>query len=213
MAHRKPPIPRHRRLTGFKAYRSKPLAIYAIGNLFGFMGVYIAFFYIQLYALAQTDISQNLSSYLLSIVNASTLLGRLISNYLADKIGPLNMQLPNALCATILSFCWIGIKTPVGIVVFAALYGFFAGAFNSLPGVTIISLSPDLNTIGIQTGIALTIAGIGALVGEPIAGAILRSANSWVGLQVWCGSLLLVFLIFATTARVLAVGSRLRVKA
>lgn len=37
-----------------------------------------------------------------------------------------------------------------------------------------VSLSPDLNTIGIQLAMGLTISGCGLLVGEPIAGATLQ---------------------------------------
>ena len=197
---------------GLEAYRSKPLAVFAITNLFGFMGIFIPFYYTQLYAMAETTIDDKLAVYLLPMINASTLFGRLISNYFADKIGPLNMLLPNIICAAILSYCWVAIKSSSGIIVFAILYGIFAGPFNSLPGVTIISLSPDLSTIGVQIGVSLTIAGIGSLIGEPIAGALLRSQGGWTALQAWSGSLLVMCALFCISTRALKVGWRLNVK-
>ena len=213
MRQMKSSVAKKRQLFDFAAYKSKPLAVYVMGTFFGFMGVYIAFFYIQLYALERTDTNSNLASYLLSIVNGTSILGRLISNYYADRFGYLNMQIPNTLCAATLCFCWIGIRDQGGIIAFAALYGFFVGSFNSLPGVTVVSLSPDLSKIGVQLGMALAITAAGSLVGEPIAGAILRSQGGWVGLQVWCGILLFLAGAFQITARILKVGSSISAKA
>lgn len=76
-----------------------------------------------------------------------------------------------------------------------------------------MSLSPNLATIGIQLGMLFFIGGLGLLVGEPIAGAILRGHGGWVGLQVWCGALLAMSGIFSLSARIAKVGTELTVKA
>lgn len=177
------------------------------------MGIYVTFFYIQLFALEKTAINANLASYLLPIINAASTIGRLIPNFFADKTGPLNIQVPFAFILAVLCFGWIGIKSPAGSIVFCLLYGFFGGSFVSLPGVTIISLSPNLATIGIQLGMSFFIAGLGLLVGEPIAGAILRGQGGWIGLQVWCGALLGLSGIFSLAARIAKVGTKWGAKA
>lgn len=197
-------------LTAFKA---KPYLVFCVGTFFGFMGIYVTFFYIQLYALEQTNMDIKLSSYLLSIINASSTFGRLIPNFFADKVGPVNIQIPFAFITAILCFGWIGIKDTAGLIVFCVLYGFFCGSFVSLPGITVVSLSPNLNRIGIQLGMALTISGCGLLVGEPIAGAILRDQGGWIGLQSWCGVLLAISGAFSLAARILKVGPRWSAKA
>lgn len=195
------------------AYRKPSLTVYVLGLFFGFMGVYVALYYIQLYAAARTDISTDLSFYLLPIINGTSIIGRLISNYYADKVGPLNMQIPNALGAAILCFCWIRIDNTGGIITFAALYGIFIGSFTSLPGVTVVGLSPDLSKVGLQLGVSFIVAGLGCLIGGPIAGAILRSQGGWAGLQAWCGVLLVLFGGLTATARILETGFRLKAKA
>ncbi len=177
------------------------------------MGIYVTFFYIQLYALEQTDVNTTLASYLLSIINAASTIGRLVPNFFADKTGPLNIQIPFALILTIICFAWIRITTTAGTVVFCLLYGFFCGSFVSLPGVTVISLSPNLATIGIQLGMSFIIAGCGLLVGEPIAGAILRGQGGWVGLQAFCGVLLALSGLFSFAARIAKVGTKWSAKA
>ncbi|KAF6240567.1 hypothetical protein HO173_001237 [Letharia columbiana] len=195
------------------AFKSKPYLLFCIATFFGFMGIYVTFFYIQLFALEKTAINANLASYLLPIINAASTIGRLIPNFFADKTGPLNIQVPFAFILAVLCFGWIGIKSTAGSIVFCLLYGFFAGSFVSLPGVTIISLSPNLATIGIQLGMSFLIAGLGLLVGEPIAGAILRGHGGWIGLQVWCGVLLGLSGIFSLAARIAKVGTKWGAKA
>ncbi|KAF2235971.1 MFS general substrate transporter [Viridothelium virens] len=201
------------RFVDLAAYRKPSLTTYVAGLFFGFMGVYVAMYYIQLYAIAKTGISDSLSSYLLPILNGTSIIGRLVSNYFADKAGPLNMQIPNAFAAAILCFCWIRIDNVPGIVVFAALYGIFIGSFNSLPGISVVSLSPNLSKVGLQLGVSFVVAGLGCLIGEPIAGAILRSNGGWAGLQAWCGVLLALFGALTLLARVSEAGLRLKAKA
>ena len=196
-------------LTAFKA---KPYLIFCVGTFFGFMGVYVTFFYIQLYALKQTNTNICLTSYLLSIINASSTAGRLIPNFFADRFGPLNIQIPFAFVAAILCFGWIGVRNEAAFVVFCVLHGFFCGSFVSLPGITVVSLSPNLSTIGIQLGMALTISGCGLPVGEPIAGTI-RDQGGWAGLQTWCGVLLAASGCFSLAARILKVGPKWSAKA
>jgi len=195
------------------AFKAKPYLLFCFGTFFGFMGIYVTFFYIQLFALERTDVNANLASYLLSIINASSTIGRVIPNFFADKTGPLNIQIPFAFILSILCFGWIGIKGTAGTIMFCLLYGFFCGSFVSLPGVTIMSLSPDLSTIGIQLGMSFTIAGFGILVGEPIAGAILRGKGGWIGLQVWCAILLAISGLLSLAARISKVGMRWKAKA
>ncbi len=213
MRMRTPSSTERRDFLDLTAFKAKPYLVFCAGTFFGFMGIYVTFFYIQLYALEQTNMSLSLSSYLLSIINATSTIGRLIPNFFADKVGPLNIQIPFAFITSVLCFGWIGIHDRAGLIVFCALYGFFCGSFVSLPGITVVSLSPNLNTIGIQLGMALTISGCGLLVGEPIAGAILRDQGGWIGLQSWCGVLLAISGLFSLAARILKVGPRWSAKA
>jgi hypothetical protein len=60
---------------------------------------------------------------------------------------------------------------------------------------------------------AFTIGAVGLLIGEPIAGAILKSSGGWVGLQVFVGVLLATSGLFFFIARVLKAGPKLMVKA
>lgn len=46
--------------------------------------------------------------------------GRLAPNYLADRVGPLNLLAPTCLSAGVCLLSWIAVRTPVGLYVWAA---------------------------------------------------------------------------------------------
>ncbi|KAM0176885.1 hypothetical protein ACHAPF_004507 [Botrytis cinerea] len=127
-------------LTAFKA---KPYLVFCLSNFFGFMGIYVTFFYVRLYAEEQI----------------------------------------------------------------------FCGAFVSSPGIIVITISPNLKTIGIQLGMALSISGFGMLIGEPIAGAMLDANSEQKGLQAFCGATIFPFGAFALLARFYRIGPVLVAKA
>ena len=213
MRLRTPSATTRRDFLDFSAFRNIPYLVFCIGTFFGFMGIYVALFYIQLYALERTDTPTNLSSYLLSILNASAIIGRVIPNFIADKLGPLNIQFLFGMGTAILCLGWIGIRATGGTILFCILYGILSGSFTSLPGVTVIGLSKDLSKIGIQLSMSFIVTACGLLIGEPIAGAILRGKGGWVGLQVWCAALVGISGFFSLAARYIKVGPKWSAKA
>lgn len=62
------------------------------------------------------------------LLNAGSVLGRLLPNIFADKIGPYNMLLPCLFMSSALAFAMMGIKNFTGVAVFAILYGFWSGS-------------------------------------------------------------------------------------
>ena len=136
--------------------------------------------------------SESLAPYTIAIANAGAALGRLGPNYLADKSGPLNLYIPFTFITALLAFSWIAVRSPAGIIVFAILYGFFSASFVSLLSPIVAEISTERSDIiGTRLGMALAFAGLGLLIGSPIAGVILTS-HGWIGLQVWAGALIMV---------------------
>ncbi|KAI1770218.1 major facilitator superfamily domain-containing protein [Hypoxylon cercidicola] len=205
MKSQAPPRPA-RNLIDRSVFRDVPYIFFNLGLFFGMMGFYIVFNYVELLALSRTSISSSLAGYLLVIINASSLLGRLIPGYYADKIGSINVQASVTFAGAVLTFCLLAIRTTAGLVVFSVLYGFMAGAFMGLPAAGIVSLSPDKSKIGTRLGMTLAFIGFGLLVSNPIAGAILGESQNWTGLIVWCGVLLSTSFASLAVSRVLKVG-------
>ena len=207
------PSSKPRELFSLAALQDKPYLLFNFGMFFGFMGIYVFFFYVQLYASEVCNTDVNLTFYLLSIINAASLFGRLLPNFIADKTGPLNVQVPFAFVTTLLVFAWISVRSTAEIVILCILFGFFTGTFVSLSGPTVVSLSLfDLSTLGTRLGMTFAFTGFGLLAGSPVAGAILRGGQNWTGLQVWCGAALTVSACCLLSSRFVKVGPGWRAK-
>lgn len=129
-------IPKHKlHLTDLAAFREPPYVLFCAAMFFSFIRFYDPVFYLQPYAIQTGITSENLGFYLLPILNAALVFGRIAPNFIADYIGPLNVLMPCSLITGILALIWIGIKDLPGIIVFAILYGFFSGGFVSMPPV------------------------------------------------------------------------------
>jgi hypothetical protein len=99
-----------------------------------------------------------------------------------------------------------------GMVVFAILYGFFSGGFVSLPPVELVSLTPDLRTLGTRMGQAFFVSSFGLLVGAPAAGAILNQTGSYLGLELFSGLTLFLTGILFVWTRYAKVGTQIKIK-
>ena len=204
---------KRRRIFDLMSFRDPSYGFFCLGLLFGFMGLYVLFFYIELFALQECHMDRELAAYALVVVNASSAFGRVLPNYIADKLGPLNVHIPFTLITGLLAFCWHAVQSPAALLVFGVLYGFFSGTFVSLIGPIVSSLSVGTpHLIGTRLGMATSFAGVGLLVGNPIAGAILEGGG-WVGLQVWAGSLIVASGLCVLCARGLRFGWAVKARA
>ncbi|KAI9702965.1 MAG: hypothetical protein M1836_008179 [Candelina mexicana] len=172
-----------------KAWKEAPYSLWACYLFVSLMGLYLPSFYIQLYGVRFME--TNDAFYLLPVLNGGSFFGRLhIPLFIADKTGPLNLEIPLTATASILGFAWLAVERPVGLFMFSAVYGFFAGAITTLTAVIDAALCPSLDVVGVRMGMLLFPWALGLLVGEPIAGAILASSAEWRGLQLLTGAVL-----------------------
>ncbi|KJR88946.1 monocarboxylate transporter [Sporothrix schenckii 1099-18] len=178
-----------------------------------FWGMFLPFNYIELQAKA-SGMSPTLLPYLLSIINAVSIVGRIAPGIVADRLGRYNVMIAiTALSAIISLALWIpGSKSTGAIVAYAVLFGFSSGGFISL-GPTLIAQISDIRQIGIRTGTAFAVQSFGALTGSPIAGAITTHQNgSFTGLQYFCGFTMLASVFVFVVARVTLAGPSLMKK-
>jgi len=172
-----------RKLVDLAAFKEPAYTLFVIGGFVGFIGLYVPFFYIQIYAITHKITDTNMAFYLLSILNAASTFGRIVPNFLADKTGPFNMIVPCAIISGVISLCLIPINSLAPLIVCCVIYGFFSGSFVSLPPSVLVHLSPNRGMIGTRMGMCFTIVSIGVLIGTPIGGAILDSAGfngAWI---------------------------------
>ncbi|RYP13303.1 hypothetical protein DL767_010824 [Monosporascus sp. MG133] len=207
MRTRVPPPARKRAFFEPQALRDGPYMLFNLAGMFAYVGLYVPYFYIQLFAIrhgivAPGDAAAGSSSadeasssaYLVTVLNAGSILGRLLPNLAADRLGSVSMLAGTTLGAAVLALAWLGVRRLGGLVAFALLFGFFNGGVTSLPPSAIAVLTPDLSRLGTRMGMTFIFTGSAVLVGTPIAGAILRSYSeaAWNGLIVYSGVTLMV---------------------
>ena len=89
--------PKPRSIIDWTVFTDFPFMLFVFGAIIGFIGLYVGFFYTSYYGQATGVTNESLSFYLVPILNASSVLGRTLPNWLSDKVGPLNVIAPGKL--------------------------------------------------------------------------------------------------------------------
>jgi MFS family permease len=194
-----------------KILSEAPYVLFTIGGFFGFMGLYIPFYYISTYSIDHNIMSSNLGFYLLTILNASSFFGRIVPNIFSDKIGPLNVMMPFSIFCGIIAFSWTSMHSTGPVIVFCIFYGFFSGTWVSIIGPALATLSPDLALVGTHMGMSFAFAALGLLIGNPVAGVLLDGAG-WIGPAAFCGAANILAGLCILGARWWKVGWKVRIK-
>ncbi|TVY94412.1 Aspyridones efflux protein [Lachnellula willkommii] len=178
MKTRLPPPETSRRMIDPAALRSLPYMVFNIGLFFAFAGLYIPFFYAITYAELHLGIKEDLSFYMLAVLNGASVFGRILPGLLADRFGSLQVITAASLISGVVAFCWLAVDNLGGLVVFCIVYGFISGAVVSLPATVVAGFAPGLHLVGTWIGMSLCFAAMGFLIGNPIAGTIINIAES-----------------------------------
>ncbi|KAI0080488.1 MFS general substrate transporter [Panus rudis PR-1116 ss-1] len=147
-----------------------------IGAFLTNLGMFLPFFYFQLYAIDK-GISESLAADCLTILNAGSIAGRLLPTALADRLGVYNIMLPAMMTSAALLFGMFGIRSGADAVVIAAIFGFSTGAYISLIPSLLAMLCTDMSELGLRMGLAFSAVAFANLIGNPIAGQLLGQGN------------------------------------
>ncbi|KAJ8521691.1 hypothetical protein ONZ45_g1640 [Pleurotus djamor] len=153
---RLPPKQRKGLCVQFSGFKDVRFVLLTIGSAFVALGLFIPFFYLADFA-HDSHLSSHMSFYALAVLNGGGFFGRIAPSWLSDTFGRFNLLFPSAflsglLCLTI----WLLSHQIVSIMFFAALYGFFSGAFVSLITPCVIQIS-DKMEIGTRLGTLYTV--------------------------------------------------------
>lgn len=190
------------------AFKEATYALFALGMFFNFWGLYVGFFYIISFGQDTLSAPQSTAIDLLLVMNGVGLLGRLIPNYLADRYtGPLNMLVPFSFATGVVGYCWAGVSSLNGLYGFACVYGLSAAGIQSLFPATLSTLTSDLKKTGVRMGMVLSVVGTAALIGSPIAGALVGiDRGQYLYAQMFMGSAILSGTLGLIGARVAKLG-------
>ncbi|KAE9574040.1 Aspyridones efflux protein apdF [Colletotrichum fructicola] len=190
------------------AFRDVPYLLFVCACCLVFLGMYTPFVYVQKYALATETASPRVATYLLSILNGASILGRTIPNLFASRIGTMNMLVVAVLILSISAFCLMAVSNATGLIVVVVFYGFSSGSFFSLQPATFTQITSDRNFIGTRLGMAYSVMSVALLLGSPVGGALVRTfgySSAWI----WAGVCLALGSVMIACSRGMAKGWRL----
>lgn len=163
----------------FEAFREPAYACFTVGSFCQFLAYWIPLFFVTTYARSVLHMSEDLSFYCVSILNAGSVFGRITPMLVMRKTGSMPVVLASTCCAAILLWIWIAIDNAAGFIVFCALFGVFTGTFIAANPVALThpAMIPSMDVVGTRLGMNWGLGGIGTLIGTPIAGALADPAT------------------------------------
>ena len=142
-------------------------------------GLFTPFCYLVSYA-TDAGISPNTAFYVLAVLNAASVLGRIAPAHVADAFGRFALLVPCAFCAGLSTLLlWPAAHALAPLVLYAALYGLFSGAFNALIVPCIAQIS-DIREIGMRIGLLYSIISFPYVQDPPVSTSRNGSADSRV---------------------------------
>ncbi|CUS08116.1 unnamed protein product [Tuber aestivum] len=179
------------RLSEFlKHFKELAFSMSVVAAFLFFFGMYLPFNYIVVSA-KRNGMSISMANYLVSILNGTSIFGRILPGWLGDKLGRYNtMILTTGASGILVLALWLPTNGNLPTILFVCLYGFTTGAFISLAPACLAQIS-DIRDIGVRNGAMFSTISIAALTGVPIGGALVDKYNGgFLGLQIFCGVVL-----------------------
>ncbi|OAA36872.1 Major facilitator superfamily domain, general substrate transporter [Metarhizium rileyi] len=172
-------------------FKQLEFTLYTAGSFFVMWGVWGPFNFISSMAL-NAGFESTLALYLISIINAASIPGRILPPYLGDRVGHFNViTICSLLTGGSIMALWLPFNyhpSQTGIIIFAVFYGFVSGTFVSLL-IPCAAKAGNLETLGQRFGTFQLAMSVSCLTGLPIMGGILDSqqGSNYMGLQLFSG--------------------------
>ncbi|KAH7913362.1 MFS general substrate transporter [Hygrophoropsis aurantiaca] len=191
-----------------KVFTDMQFVLLVIGSFFVALGLFTPFFYIEEYT-QDLSISPEIAFYVLSVMNAGGVFGRIAPAYLSDVIGRFNLLTPTAFLSGLSCLVfWMFSESLAAVMGFAAVYGFFSGAFISVITPCVAQIS-DIREIGTRIGVLYTLISLPSLFGGPIAGIMLQNEqHSYTGMIALAGASIIIGSLFILGSK-LAIDRRI----
>jgi len=208
---RLPPDPKIGLAIDLKALRDPSFAATTLAVFLVEFAVFVPLTYISSYAIHVGIPPQN-AYRLVAFLNIGSVPGRVLPGYFADRFGRFNVMIITTCFSSISLFgLWLVCGTnEAAITAFAILFGFWSGASISLTPVCVAQVC-RIEDYGKRNGTAYSLSSFAALIGVPIAGALVDArGGDYTGLILFGGGLYAATMLAFILARFVTRSSKLR---
>ncbi|KAF8903548.1 major facilitator superfamily domain-containing protein [Mucidula mucida] len=159
---------------------------YVFAVFLAFMALFTPLTYMTVKA-NQIGLSADLSFYLISIVNAATIPGRILCGLVANRFGALNLTIVTTVLSVGFILGWAITESQSTYIGMAICYGISTGGFLGLYAVPVAQMG-TVEDAGRRTGVQMSILSIGERsFGPPISGAIQGTGSDFTLVGVFAG--------------------------
>ena len=207
ISSRLPPAQNAKAHPDFRIFRQIPFLLVTIGIFLLEFALFIPLTYISSYAMHQ-GFSQKFAYHLIPIMNAGSVMGRVLPGYYADAVGPSNVCIFSVVLSFVACLCvWLPSgHTVAGIILFSVLFGFGSGTSIAITPVVIGQMCKT-QEYGRYYATTYTIVSIACLIGIPIGGSIVQAqGGSYTALIVFSGAIYVLSMIFLIWAKISQLG-------
>jgi MFS family permease len=148
-----------------------------VSGLFLSLALFLVFIFLAPFA-EEHGTTEVAAATLVGIVGAASVVGRLALGAVADRLGAVRAYRATFLCIALSYMVWLTTTTYPWLVAFAVLFGVAYGGFIALSPAVMAHLFGTAS-MGRLVGLLYTSAGIGALVGPPLAGLAVDRTGSY----------------------------------
>ncbi|KAI0140715.1 MFS monocarboxylate transporter-like protein [Pestalotiopsis sp. NC0098] len=175
------------------AFKDLDFVVMCLGVFFIWLAYWVPFFLIPTFAESALGASSSLAFYLLVIINAASIPGRLLAAFIIPYVDNAGGMVAFGLASTIVLFAWCAVKTTAGFVAWAIVLGVAMAPLAVFQPTIVPQLTPRVELVGTRMGIALAFAAFGVLAGVPISSSLVntRSGEFWK-MQVFLGCCMVV---------------------
>ncbi|KAI8320515.1 MFS general substrate transporter [Martensiomyces pterosporus] len=150
------------------------------GTVCGTTGYFTPFFYMPSFAHQVAHTSVSFGTNLITIINAASTLGRILTGQAAMQLGNINTLLSCTIIAALsILVLWLPFHSAGTLVACAVVYGMFCGGFISLTPVILADIW-GVSRISTIVGLLYIASSVGTIVGAPSSGAILDNIGRGV---------------------------------
>ncbi|KAG8729949.1 hypothetical protein FRC11_007684 [Ceratobasidium sp. 423] len=189
-------------LLNLKAFLHIPYTIYVLASVVSFLGLYTVLTYLEVYG-TEIGLPEDFAFYMIPIANAASLLGRVGSGAVSDRIGPINTLIPSTLVAGVCTYAWPFARNKGSLIALACIYGTACGVFVGMLAVPVAKMG-SMDDVGRRTGMLMTVIAAGAVAGPPISGAIRDVTGSFVDVGYYAGSMIIICVLLLICVKFVA---------
>ncbi|KAJ1961716.1 hypothetical protein GGI12_003088 [Dipsacomyces acuminosporus] len=170
------PVQREK-IIDFSVLKDKRFVLLFLTALFGASGYYIPYFFMPAFSAIVLGKNNSWGTNIASILNASSIAGRIVMGVLGDVVGSVNALLISTSfsCVSVLVL-WLPFKSPGTLIAAAVIFGFCSGAIVSLIPVVTANLF-GVKRLPSIIGLLMIAYMAGGLVASPPAGAMLDTVG------------------------------------